>query len=299
MRDCLLQLETDANLIETMLGNCVKAMYRIAPTQIVEAMEYSLMAGGKRIRPVMMLESARACGLNNTDEIEVFACALEMIHSSSLIHDDLPAMDDDDLRRGKPTNHKVFGEAMAILAGDALLNHANEMTTDYVAQHTESRYAKAACEIAKATGITGMIGGQTIDVLAEKKGLDIADEEMLTKIHTMKTCALLMCAVAVGAYVAGKSEDIVQKWREYGLNLGLAFQITDDVLDVVGDEKVLGKPIGSDSENQKPTFVTLMGVDKAKRKAREYTEKAKQIATELENADFFVWLADYLCDRNM
>lgn len=299
MRDCLLQLETDANLIETMLGNCVKAMYRIAPTQIVEVMEYSLMAGGKRIRPVMMLESARACGLNNTDEIEVFACALEMIHSSSLIHDDLPAMDDDDLRRGKPTNHKVFGEAMAILAGDALLNHANEMTTDYVAQHTESRYAKAACEIAKATGITGMIGGQTIDVLAEKKGLDIADEEMLTKIHTMKTCALLMCAVAIGAYVAGKSEDIVQKWREYGLNLGLAFQITDDVLDVVGDEKVLGKPIGSDSENQKPTFVTLMGVDKAKRKAREYTEKAKQIATELENADFFVWLADYLCDRNM
>lgn len=299
MNDYLLKLETDAKSVETMLGDCVEAMYRNAPVQIVEAMEYSLMAGGKRIRPVMMIESAAACGLKDIEEIKVFACALEMIHSSSLIHDDLPAMDDDDLRRGKLTNHKVFGEAMAILAGDALLNHANEMTAEYVSQHTEKRFAKAAYEISKATGITGMIGGQTIDVLAEKNGLDIADEEILTKIHTMKTCALLKCAVAVGAYIAGKDEETVQKWREYGFNLGLAFQITDDVLDVVGDEKILGKPVGSDSENQKPTFVTIMGVENAKRKAREYTAKAKQIAAELENADFFVWLADYLCDRNM
>lgn len=299
MKDYLSQLEADAKLAEKMLCECVEKMYVVAPKQIVEAMEYSLMAGGKRIRPVMMMESAKACGLNDIEEIKTFACALEMIHSSSLIHDDLPAMDNDDLRRGKPTNHKVFGEAMAILAGDALLNHANEMTTEYVAQHTECRFAKAAREIAKATGISGMIGGQTIDVLAEKTGLDIASEDMLTKIHSMKTCALLMCAVAVGAYVAGKNEETVQKWREYGLNLGLAFQIIDDVLDVVGDEKILGKPIGSDFENEKPTFVILMGVDGAIQKAREYTAKAKQIAEELENAEFFVWLADYLCKRNM
>lgn len=299
MENYILRLEDDARLVEKMLRECVDEMYKNAPKQIVEAMEYSLMAGGKRIRPVMMIETARACGVKDDSEIKTFACALEMIHSSSLIHDDLPAMDNDDLRRGKPTNHKVFGEAMAILAGDALLNHANEMTTDYVAQHTESRFAKAAREISRATGISGMIGGQTIDVLAEKTGLDIANEEMLTKIHTMKTCALLMCAVASGAYIAGKDEDSVSKWREYGLNLGLAFQIIDDVLDVTGDENVLGKPIGSDIENQKPTFVTIMGVDGAKEKAREYTSKAKQIAGELKNADFFVWLADYLCERNM
>ncbi len=299
MNNYLLQLENDARLVEKMLGECVDEMYKSAPRQIVEAMEYSLMAGGKRIRPVMMIESARACGACDDNEIKTFACALEMIHSSSLIHDDLPAMDDDDLRRGKLTNHKVFGEAMAILAGDALLNHANEITTDYVAQHTESRFAKAAREITRATGISGMIGGQTIDVLAEKMGLDIANEEMLTRIHTMKTCALLMCAVASGAYIAGKDEETASKWREYGLNLGLAFQITDDVLDVIGDEKLLGKPIGSDAENQKPTFVTIMGIDGAKQKAREYTSRAKQIAGELENAEFFVWLADHLCERNM
>lgn len=299
MKDYLSQLKEDAVLVEKMLGDCVDKMYSTAPKQLVEAMEYSLMAGGKRIRPVMMIECAKACGLKNIDEIKMFACALEMIHSSSLIHDDLPAMDNDDLRRGKPTNHKVFGEAMAILAGDALLNYANEITTKYVAENTESRFAKAACEISEATGITGMIGGQTIDVLAEKTGLNIADEGMLTKIHTMKTCALLKCAVAVGAYVAGKDEKTVQKWREYGLNLGLAFQITDDVLDVVGDEKLLGKPIGSDAENQKPTFVTMLGIEGAKTKAHEYTAKAKQIAQTLENANFFVWLADYLCERDM
>ncbi len=285
--------------VEAMLAKRVDEMYTGAPKQIVEAMEYSLMAGGKRIRPVMMILAAQACGLSNIEEIEPFACALEMIHSSSLIHDDLPAMDDDDMRRGKPTNHKVFGEALAILAGDALLNHASQITTEYVMEYCEPRFARAAHEIAYATGIDGMIGGQTIDVLAEKTGLDIATEEILTKIHSMKTCALLMCAVACGAYVAGEDEKTVCKWRAYGLNLGLAFQIIDDVLDVVGDEQLLGKPVGSDSDNEKPTFVTLLGVDGAKQRAQEYTAKAKQIAGELRNGEFFVWLAEYLCERNV
>lgn len=267
-----------------------------APKQIVEAMEYSLMAGGKRIRPVMMMEAARACGLDDMSKVEPFACALEMIHSSSLIHDDLPAMDDDDLRRGKPTNHKVFGEAMAILAGDALLNHASQIMTEAVAESCDSGMAKAAREITYATGIFGMIGGQTIDVLAEKTGLDIASEAMLTRIHSMKTCALLQCAVASGAYIAGADDEAVKKWKQYGLYLGMAFQIIDDILDVVGDEVLLGKPVGSDSQNGKPTFVTLMGLDGAMEKAEEYTQKAKKTAESL-GADFFVWLAEYLCDR--
>ena len=292
-------LAKDAARVEAYLQAQVDQMYLTAPRQIVEAMEYSLMAGGKRIRPVMMLEVAKACGLEDESQISTFACALEMIHSSSLIHDDLPAMDDDDLRRGKPTNHKVFGEAMAILAGDALLNHASQITMQYVCEHCEERFAKSAREIAYQTGIDGMIGGQTIDVLAEKTGLDIATVEMLTKIHSMKTCALLMAAVACGAYVAGKDEQTVSKWRSYGLYLGLAFQIIDDVLDVIGDEATLGKPVGSDSDNQKATFVTLLGVDGAMDEAKRYTQKAKDIASELENHEFFIWLAEYLCERSM
>ena len=292
-------LVNDAKKVEAYLQEHVDRMYKSAPRQIVEAMEHSLMAGGKRIRPVMMLEAAKACGLEDESKISTFACALEMIHSSSLIHDDLPAMDNDDLRRGKPTNHKVFGEAMAILAGDALLNHASQITMEYVCEHCEERFAKAAREIAFQTGIDGMIGGQTIDVLAEKTGLDIATVEMLTKIHSMKTCALLMAAVACGAYVAGKDEATVEKWRKYGLYLGLAFQIIDDILDVVGDEAVLGKPVGSDSDNQKATFITVLGLEGATAEARRYTEMAKSVAKELENADFFVWLAEYLCERSM
>lgn len=268
------------------------------PEQIKEAMEYSLMAGGKRLRPVMLIEAARACGLKNISDTAVYACAIEMIHTSSLIHDDLPAMDDDDLRRGRPTSHKVFGEAMAILAGDALLNHANEIMTEHICRNTQPRFAKAAYAITNATGIYGMIGGQTIDVLAEKDGLDIASEELLTKIYSMKTCALLEGAVAAGAYIAGAEDAVVEKWRQYARYMGLSFQIVDDILDVVGDESVIGKPVGSDIDNNKPTFVTLMGLDGAKHFAAHYTEKAKKTAEEFENAEFFVWLAEYLCERD-
>lgn len=284
--------------VEAMLKRRMSEITSDVPPQIAEAMEYSLMAGGKRLRPIMLAEAARSCGLKNIGDTEIYASAIEMIHTSSLIHDDLPAMDNDDLRRGKPTSHKVFGEAMAILAGDALLNHANEIMARHVSENTEPRFAKATYAITKATGISGMIGGQTIDILAEKAGLDIASEELLVKMYSMKTCALLEGAVAAGAYIAGAQESVVNKWRKYALYIGLAFQIVDDILDVVGNESVLGKPIGSDSENNKPTFVTLMGLDGAREYAEKYTDMAKGIACELGNAEFFLWLADYLCKRD-
>ena len=284
--------------VEAMLKRRMSEITSDVPPQIAEAMEYSLMAGGKRLRPIMLAEAARSCGLKNITDTEIYASAIEMIHTSSLIHDDLPAMDNDDLRRGKPTSHKVFGEAMAILAGDALLNHANEIMARHVSENTEPRSAKATYAITKATGISGMIGGQTIDILAEKAGLDIASEELLVKMYSMKTCALLEGTVAAGAYIAGADESVVNKWRKYALYIGLAFQIVDDILDVVGNESVLGKPIGSDSENNKPTFVTLMGLDGAREYAEKYTDMAKSIACELGNAEFFLWLADYLCKRD-
>lgn len=284
--------------VEAMLKRRMSEITSDVPPQIAEAMEYSLMAGGKRLRPIMLAEAARSCGLKNITDTEIYASAIEMIHTSSLIHDDLPAMDNDDLRRGKPTSHKVFGEAMAILAGDALLNHANEIMARHVSENTEPRFAKATYAITKATGISGMIGGQTIDILAEKAGLDIASEELLVKMYSMKTCALLEGAVAAGAYIAGAQESVVNKWRKYALYIGLAFQIVDDILDVAGNESVLGKPIGSDSENNKPTFVTLMGLDGAREYAEKYTDMAKGIACELGNAEFFLWLADYLCKRD-
>ena len=284
--------------VEAMLKRRMSEITSDVPPQIAEAMEYSLMAGGKRLRPIMLAEAARSCGLKNITDTEIYASAIEMIHTSSLIHDDLPAMDNDDLRRGKPTSHKVFGEAMAILAGDALLNHANEIMARHVSENTEPRFAKATYAITKATGISGMIGGQTIDILAEKAGLDIASEELLVKMYSMKTCALLEGSVAAGAYIAGAEESVVNKWRKYALYIGLAFQIVDDILDVAGNESVLGKPIGSDSENNKPTFVTLMGLDGAREYAEKYTDMAKGIACELGNAEFFLWLADYLCKRD-
>ncbi len=287
-----------AQYVEKTLKSQMELIDENVPDEIVNAMNYSLMAGGKRLRPIMLMEAARSSGLTNIKETEVFASALEMIHTSSLIHDDLPAMDNDDLRRGKPTSHKVFGDAMAILAGDALLNHASEIMAKYVSEHCEKRFAMAAYTINRVTGITGMIGGQTIDILAEKEGKDIAEKELLKKMYSMKTCALLEGAVKAGAYIAGADENTVEKWGEYALYVGLAFQIVDDILDVVGNTDIIGKPVGSDAQNDKPTFVTLEGVDGARRIAEEYTEMAKKIAFEIGNADFFVWLADYLCKRD-
>lgn len=236
---------------------------------IYEAMNYSLFAGGKRIRPVIML---LVCDMLSGDENEVmpFACAMEMIHTYSLIHDDLPAMDNDDYRRGKLTNHKKYGEAIAILAGDALLNKAFETVTSAVYKDS-SRAIKAMSVLSKSSGTEGMIGGQTVDI--ESEGKKISPDELLY-LHSLKTGAIIRSSGVIGAIMAGAGDDEIKAVDEYCKNLGIAFQIQDDLLDILGNEEILGKATGSDSANEKTTFVTLYGIEESKKAVDSYTEKA-------------------------
>ncbi|MBE7015994.1 MAG: polyprenyl synthetase family protein [Ruminococcaceae bacterium] len=237
--------------------------------KIYEAMAYSLFAGGKRLRPVIMLMTAKMCG-KNPEICLPFACALEMIHTYSLIHDDLPSMDNDDLRRGKPTNHKVFGEAMAILAGDALLNKAFEVVSEYESDQVPDRLVlKAISCLATASGTEGMIGGQVVDIESCNE-----DMELLKYLHSLKTGALIRAAGVVGAILSGATDEQIAAIDSFCLNLGIAFQIQDDILDAYGDEAELGKPIGSDAQNGRSTYITLCGYDKSVELAEEYTNKA-------------------------
>ena len=239
-----------------------------------EAMNYSLTAGGKRLRPVLLLAAFEMAGGTAIAEAEPFACALEYIHTYSLIHDDLPAMDDDDLRRGKPTNHKVYGEACAILAGDALLNRAYEIMLEVMKGFKNIpsvRMASAASVIAQAAGNEGMIGGQIADIEGETAEPSM---ERLQFIHRHKTGALIKAAVTAGAELAGAKNQMKTDLDAFGEQLGLAFQICDDILDVTGDEKILGKPVGSDEKNQKLTYPALVGLEEARRMYREAHEKA-------------------------
>lgn len=243
--------------------------------QVIDAMQYSLFAGGKRLRPVLALAAAEMMGGNASVALP-YACALEMIHTYSLIHDDLPAMDDDDYRRGKPTNHKVFGDGMAILAGDGLLNLAYEiMLEDTQKQENLAPFIKAAHTIAVAAGVHGMIGGQAADLMNEGKPADeMTSIEVLTYIHAHKTGALLAAALTAGAYVAGASEPQAEAMRSAGFSLGLAFQIQDDLLDLEGDEVEMGKPVGSDVKNQKATYPSLYGVEASRQKVKDLTDEA-------------------------
>ena len=261
---------------------------------IYEAMNYSLFAGGKRLRPVIMLEVCKMLG-GEQEQVIPFACAIEMIHTYSLIHDDLPAMDNDDLRRGKPTNHKVFGEAAAILAGDALLNRAFEIISSFEFKNTKNAM-RSLSVLATASGTEGMIGGQVIDIESEGKKIPY---ETLEKLHSLKTGALICAAGKIGAIMAEAGEDKISAVEEYCKNLGIAFQIQDDLLDVLGDEQLLGKPIGSDSENDKTTFVTLFGTEGAKKKVLEYTNSAVSVLDIFgESAEFLRELAQYLIKRS-
>lgn len=255
-----------------------------------EAMKYSLYAGGKRIRPVLSLAVCDALG-GNHDAALCFGCALEMIHTYSLIHDDLPCMDNDDLRRGKPTNHIVFGEDMAVLAGDALLNYACESIAE--AEEIDDRMkVRALSVLYKASGADGMIGGQVMDMQAEGK---IVSEDYLKTLHAKKTGALIKAAVKLGAISAGK---ICPELDVYATSLGLAFQIRDDILDIEGDAEKFGKPILSDEKNEKTTYVTLYGIDGAKELLREETAKAVSSLGFLGNdAGFLKELAEYLLNR--
>ena len=242
-----------------------------AQDRVFEAMRYSLFGGGKRIRPVLLLECCRACG-GSVEQALPFACALEMIHAYSLIHDDLPVMDNDDLRRGKPTNHKVYGDAMALLAGDALLNQAFEVMAQEGAKLSGDRAAcalRAIAYISKCSGASGMIAGQVADM----KDFE-PDEQRLSYIEENKTAKLFMAALAGGAYLAGAPEEITAAFEKYAYNYGLAFQITDDILDETGDEALIGKPIKSDEKNNKLTAVKLFGLDGARQLAQNAVNEA-------------------------
>ena len=245
------------------------------PKTVLDAMAYSVEAGGKRIRPVLMREVYEMCGGTKEDIILPFMAAIEMIHTYSLIHDDLPAMDNDEYRRGKLTTHKKYGEAMGILAGDALLNYAYETALQAVDKAVEEkelrRIAEALKVLAGKAGIYGMVGGQVVDV--EKDG-DFVDEDMLMYVYVNKTSALLESCFMIGGILAGCSREQVEILEKSARNLGVAFQIQDDILDVVGDAKTLGKPVGSDARNEKTTYVSMYGLEEARKKVSEYTEES-------------------------
>ncbi len=260
---------------------------------IYKSMNYSIKAGGKRIRPVLMLAAAELVG-GNVDSVMPFACALEMIHTYSLIHDDLPCMDNDDLRRGKPTNHKVFGEAIAVLAGDALLNCAFE-TMLKNADVSPNMTLAAMSEIAAASGAEGMIGGQVIDIESEGKTIDAVT---LMTMHLHKTAALIMAAAKVGALLGGGSREDLMAMEEFARYLGIAFQIKDDILDIVGSEEALGKKTGVDGLLQKSTFVSIYGMEQSEILLKDYTQKAVEVLSQYgERAEFLVELSKFLLAR--
>ena len=262
---------------------------------VVDAMQYSLFAGGKRLRPVLTLAAAEMMGAPASVALP-YACAIEMIHTYSLIHDDLPAMDDDDLRRGKPTNHRVFGEGMAVLAGDGLLNLAYEiMLQDVLTQKEPQKFLLAMNEIAAAAGINGMIGGQTADLINEGKQVSA---ETLGYIHRHKTGALLAASLTAGAYAAGADEATARKLNRAGHALGLAFQIRDDLLDLEGDADEIGKPVGSDLRNEKATYPAIHGTEASREKVRSLTHEALAIFDEFgERSAFLTALSTYLITR--
>ncbi|RQD67250.1 MAG: polyprenyl synthetase family protein [Tindallia sp. MSAO_Bac2] len=262
---------------------------------VLESMKYSLFAGGKRLRPVLMLAVCGMLGKKPAVALP-YACALEMIHTYSLIHDDLPAMDDDETRRGKPTNHIVYGEGVAILAGDGLLNRAFEIMTDNTLTLEEPMHGlKAMKSIADASGVQGMIGGQTADLQNEGKEIN---DSMLSYIHHHKTGALISAAVKAGAQMAGVDDKEADQWENIGYALGTAFQIQDDLLDIEGDAAEMGKPVGSDEKNKKATYPALYGIEKSRKKINELTQQVLEAFNPYgEKADFLRSLTEALVNR--
>lgn len=261
---------------------------------LYDAMEYSLMAGGKRLRPMLLMAAADAVGGCGDDYIQA-ACAMEMIHTYSLIHDDLPAMDNDDLRRGKPTNHKVYGAGMATLAGDGLLTLAFEVLFRQKEVPAETLLTVSK-EIAEAAGPAGMVGGQALDLESEHKKIDI---DTLRKMHTGKTGALFRAAIRSGAILAGARKSELECLTIYAEKFGLAFQITDDILDVAGEQDKIGKPVGSDIKNDKSTYVTLLSLEEAGRLAAQTVAEALSALSGMgDGADFLRSIVQYLVSRD-
>lgn len=294
-------LSSNAALVESALLARYKDDTALAPLvadpslgELCRAEDYSLMAGGKRIRPTLVIESCRALGGCAEDAL-AFACAVEMIHTYSLIHDDLPCMDNDDLRRGKPTNHKVFGETTAILAGDGLLTDAFSMVATN-AHVDESTRLAAVRLLAKAAGSTGMVGGQIMDMHGETERLSL---DTLLSLHARKTGAMIRASVQLGALCAGCREES-ETWCSlvrYAERIGLAFQVVDDVLDATADPALLGKSVGKDKNADKTTFLTYYTVDEAKAYAKTLTDEACEAVKEIDRDGVLGAIARYLAER--
>ncbi len=240
-------------------------------SSIKDAMYYTVSLGGKRIRPIFLLITAECLGFKNKSQLLPFACSIELIHSYSLIHDDLPAMDNDNLRRGKPTNHVVFGEAAAILAGDALLSEAFIMISDneYIKHFKCDIILKIIQELSFLSGAEGLVGGQFLDII--NSGLSICNEK-LTEIHDKKTAALIKAACAMGGILGGADDSLTASLKNYGTYIGLAFQALDDLLDITGNSQITGKTAGIDENNKKSNIASILGADKTKKLIKEYTE---------------------------
>ncbi|WP_157087713.1 polyprenyl synthetase family protein [Oceanobacillus damuensis] len=265
------------------------------PEQLKKSMLYSLDAGGKRLRPVLLIASYEGYGKNNVDKVLSSAIALEMIHTYSLIHDDLPAMDDDDYRRGMPTNHKVFDEATAILAGDALLTYSFELIANDPLLNDKEK-VNIIQMLASCSGPKGMVGGQILDMEAEDKPVSLEEME---QIHALKTGELLKFAIHTGAYLGEATNEQLLHLKEFSHYLGLIFQVQDDILDVTGEQEKLGKPVGSDTGNMKSTYPKLLGIDGAIKQKEIYVEKAKQALAGAGAADSNLRaLTDYFSNRD-
>ena len=296
------EMKLHVDEIEEILAEFLPEQKGVYYERVIDAMRYSFYAGGKRLRPMMMLESFRMFGGKDENIVKPYMAALEMIHTYSLIHDDLPAMDNDDYRRGRLTNHKQFDEATAILAGDGLLNFAFETVSNAMMKSVEAgdcdllkRQTKALQVLGRKAGVFGMIGGQVADIEAEKKA-DATKEELLF-IHKNKTAALIQAALTIGAILAGA--DDISKTEKIGYNVGVAFQIQDDILDKIGDEALLGKPVGSDEKNEKTTYVTLEGLDKAQADQKQLSEEAIAMLNEITDEKVFLKdLIGSLVNRN-
>ena len=284
-------LKKDLLLVDDALEKYLVTRDAMFP-KLFEAMKYTTMAGGKRIRAFLTLMFARLSG-GSVEAAIPFACALEMIHAYSLIHDDLPCMDDDDMRRGKPSNHIVYGEANALLAGDALLTYAfevcalNKLVEPYLC-------ATAVAYLAEYAGPCGMVGGQVLDLEGETRKLN---RNELHHVHDLKTSALIQAACVLGCCTSANGEKYIESAKIYGRNIGLAFQVVDDILDVTSDEATLGKPIGSDAENNKTTYMDFMTLNEAAEYAKKLTDDACDVIGESENAKILKELAYYLLER--
>ncbi|MFQ5561622.1 MAG: polyprenyl synthetase family protein [Nitrospinota bacterium] len=289
-------LDTVRELVDDALGDSVPSV-NTYPEKIYESMRYSLLAGGKRLRPVLVIAAAEAVG-GSRERVLPFACAIEMIHTYTLIHDDLPALDNDDLRRGKPTNHVQFGEAVAILAGDALLTLAFELMSDpALAEESGPRNILQACnEVAKQVGAKGTIGGQALDIFSEGKEPDFP---VLEYIHTHKTGKMILASVRAGAILSGASEEETLALSRYGEHIGLAFQIVDDILDVEGQSEVIGKRVGSDINRQKMTYPALLGIAESCKTASGLIDNSIKALEPLgTRAEILIDIAEYIIARS-